>query len=52
MVSGGCNENCRYHLKDVSFFSFATQTWNDNLPQMNKGKKNSGDFNYDKNNIH
>jgi len=40
MVSGGCNENCRYHLKDVSFFSFATQTWNDNLPPMNTGKKN------------
>ena len=38
MVSGGCNENCRYHLKDVSFFSFATQTWNDNLPPMNTGK--------------
>ena len=47
MVSGGCNENCRYHLKDVSFFSFATQTWNDNLPPMNTGKKIS-DFNHDK----
>ena len=36
MVSGGCNENCEFHLNDVSFFSFATETWNDDLPKLNE----------------
>jgi len=35
MVSGGCNENCNFHLKDVDFFSFSSQTWT-SLPPMNK----------------
>ena len=30
-----CNENCNFHLKDVDFFSFSTQTWT-SLPPMNK----------------
>ena len=27
MVTGGCSQNCQFHLKDTSFFSFVTQTW-------------------------
>jgi len=26
LVTGGCSQNCFYHLKDTSFFSFATET--------------------------
>ena len=38
MVSGGCNENCEFHLDDVSFFSFATETWNDDVPKLNEAR--------------
>lgn len=34
MVTGGCSENCQFHLNDVSFFSFDSQTWSE-LPPLN-----------------
>jgi len=37
MVTGGCSSNCMYHLKDTSFFSFATETWTE-LGPMNVGR--------------
>jgi len=37
MVTGGCSSNCLYHLKDTSFFSFASETWTE-LEPMNVGR--------------
>ena len=37
MVTGGCSNNCAYHLTDVSFFSFVTETWTE-LPALNQGR--------------
>jgi len=37
MVTGGCSSNCLFHLKDTSFFSFATETWTE-LGAMNVGR--------------
>lgn len=37
MVSGGCSKNCAYHLTDVSFYSFVTETWTE-LPVLNQGR--------------
>jgi len=37
MVTGGCSNNCAYHLKDTSFFSFVTETWTE-LPPLVEGR--------------
>lgn len=37
MVTGGCSQNCAFHLHDTSFFSFATETWTELAP-MNEGR--------------
>ena len=36
-VTGGCSSDCLFHLKDTSFFSFATETWTELAP-MNIGR--------------
>lgn len=29
MVTGGCGDNCRFHLTETLFYSFASKTWTD-----------------------